>query len=217
MDPITLALLAAGGSGLLTAFLNPGKGYEKGQGQLDKYYGQSQGYLEPYMNRGNEAGGDLSSAYKALLNPAELQNEWAQGYQTSPYAQDLMGMANQQGLNSASSQGLLGSTPGLQAIQAGTSQIANADRQKYMDDLFQKYIQGAQLAQGIYGTGAQAGSQMGQNAMNMGQNSAQMAYGKQNAPGEMFSNLFGTAMGFGGNYMKAQGMNNMANAWKTGG
>lgn len=201
---------------MFTSFLHPERGYEAAQNELDKYYGQGQGYLEPYTNRGNEAGGDLTSAYQALLNPQQLHNEWAQGYQTSPYAQDLMGMANQQGLNSASSQGLLGSTPGLQAIQAGTSQIANADRQKYMDDLFQKYIQGAQLAQGIYGTGAQAGSQMGQNAMQMGQNSGQMAYGKTNAPGELFNDMLKT-----GAYVATGGMGGSLNGggggWSTGG
>jgi hypothetical protein len=63
-----------------------------------------------------------------------------------------------------------------------------------MDRMIQQYLQGAGLAQDVYGVGAQAGSQMGQNAMHMGDNSAQMAFGQQNAPGQMFGNLLNTAV-----------------------
>lgn len=187
----------------LKSFMNPEKGYKKAQEQFNKYYDQSQQYMLPYHQQGQEAYGGLNNAMQALLNPAQLQNEWASGYQTSPYAQQLQDMASQQGLNAASSMGLMGSSPALQAIQAGTSQIGNQDRQNYMDALMQKYMHGAQLAQGIYGQGAQAGNQLGQNAMTQGQNMAEMAYGQQAAPGQMFENLLkfglgGMTGGFGG-------------------
>ena len=46
---------------------------------------------------------------------------------------------------------------------------------------------------------------MGQNAQQMGNNSAEMAFGQQNAPGQMFGNLLGTAASLGGSYMGMQG------------
>jgi hypothetical protein len=203
--------------GMIKSFLNPQKGYSKGQDELNKYYNQAQGYMQPYVQQGQQAYGGLSGAMDRLLDPIGLQSEWTQSYETSPYAQDLMNRAQSQGLSAASSMGLLGSTPALQAMQAGTTQIANADRQRYLEDLMQKYITGAELAQGIYGQGAQASGIMGQNAMNMGGESANMAFGKQNAPGQLFGNLLGTAAGLGGSYMGMRGANNMANAWNTRG
>jgi hypothetical protein len=106
--------------------------------------------------------------------------------------------------------GVLGSTPAMKSIQAGTNQIGADDQLNYINQLMGMYLPGAQLAQGIYGTGAQAGNAMGQNAMQMGQNSAQMAFGKQNAPGQMFNDLLKT-----GAYMFTGGMG--GSPWSTGG
>jgi hypothetical protein len=58
---------------------------------------------------------------------------------------------------------------------------------------------------------------MSQNATNMGNESANMAYGRQNAPGQLFGQLLGTGANLAGGYMGYQGMNNLANAWKTKG
>lgn len=183
-----------------SSFMHPERGYKKAQEQYDKYYSQGQGAISPYMEQGQAAYAPLSGAMNALLNPQQLQSQWLDSYSTSPYAQDLMNQASSGGLDAASSMGLMGSSPALQAIQQGTSNIYNADRQRYMDDLMQKYMTGAQLAQGLYGSGLNAAGQYGQNAMNMGNNSAQMAFGKQNAPGQMFNDLLKTgayAMGGG--------------------
>lgn len=181
------------------SFMHPERGYEKAQEQLDKYFAQGQNALSPYMQQGQAAYEPMFGAMQNLLNPEELYNQWAQNYSTSPYAQDLMGRAQTQGLDAASSMGLLGSTPALQAIQAGTSQIYNQDRGNYIDDMTKRYLAGAQMAQGLYGSGQNAAGQFGQNAMNMGNNSAQMAFGQQNAPGSMFNDLLKAATyGFGG-------------------
>jgi len=179
----------------LSNFINPGRGYQKGQEQLDKYYQQAQGYLDPYSQYGQDAYGDLNSAMQQLLNPQELQDRWAQGYQQSQYAKDLQDFAGQQGMNAASSMGMLGSSPAMRAMQQGTSQIMSADRQQYMNDLLQKYLAGAGIGQNIFGAGANAAGQMGQNAMNMGQQSSQMAYGKQNAGRGLYERGLGTAAG----------------------
>lgn len=182
-----------------SSFMHPGRGYDKAQEQLDKYYQQAQAYQQPYMQRGDQAYGGLNTAMGNLLDPEKLQSQWASGYEESPYAKQQEAMAQQQGLNAASSMGLMGSSPALQAIQSGTAGIVQQDRQQYLNDLMQKYLAGTGIGQNIYGIGANAGNQMAQNAMNQGQNSAQMAYNKQNAGGNMFGNLLGAGIGvFGG-------------------
>ncbi len=177
--------------GFFDDLFHPGKGYDKAQEQLNQYYNQGQGALNPYMQQGQQAYGQLSGAMGNLLDPAKLQAEWAKSYTTSPQAQQAQDMAQQQGLDAASSMGLLGSRTGLDAIQAGTSAIGSADRQQYLNDLMQKYTLGTGIGQNIYNTGANAASQSSQNAMNMGQNSAQMAFGRQQAGNDMFGSALG--------------------------
>lgn len=203
--------------GMVNSFLNPQKGYDKAQKAMDPYFNQAQAYMTPFMQQGQAAYAPLSGAMNRMLDPAALQNEWAQGYETSPYAAQLQEMAQNQGMEAANAMGIGQSTPALRAIQSGTSMIGAQDRERYMDNLWQKYMTGAQLAQGLYGQGANAAGQLGNNAMNMGNFSSQMAFGKQNAPGELFGNLLGTAAGLGGSFMNMRGMNNMANAWNTKG
>jgi hypothetical protein len=169
-----------------SSFMHPQRGYEAGQDELNKYYQQSQGYQMPFL--------------QALSDPQALQDKWASGYKESEAAKNAEGMAQQHGLDAASGMGLMGSNTALQATQAGTTQIGLDDRQNYLNDLMQKYMAGAGMA-----------NNMGQNAMNMGQNSSQMAFGKQNAGGNMFGNLLGAGIGLGAGYL------NSPNRWNTSG
>jgi len=181
--------------GMLSSFLHPEKGYDKAQEVLNQYFNQGQGYLQPYNQNGLNAYGDYSGAMHKLLNPGELENEWSKGYQESDLAKQNEAMANQRGLESASSMGLMGSSPALQTIQSGTSGIVSQDRQQYLKDLMEKYLAGIGIAGNIYGTGANTANNMSNNAMNMGQNSAGLAFGKQNAPGDLFGKLLGGGIG----------------------
>jgi hypothetical protein len=201
----------------MSSFLHPGKGYEKGQEQLDKYYGEAQGALNPYNQQGQQQYGNLNDYIKNLMDPAALQSKWAEGYSESPAAKQAETMAQEHGLNAASAMGLMGSNTALNATQAGTTQIGLDDRQNYLDNLMQKYLAGANLAQGIYGQGANAAGQMGQNAMNMGQNSAQMAFGKQNAGGNMMGNLIGAGIGLAGSAVGGPMGGALAKRWNLSG
>ena len=182
----------------LSSFLHPERGYAAGQGQLDKYYNQGQGYQQPYNQAGQNALPGLQEAQNNLLHPEQLQSQWMDSYETSPWAQQQQQQSQQQGLDAASSMGLMGSQPALQAIQGGSANIGMQDRQNYLNDLMQKYQAGTNLGQNIYGIGAQAGGQMGQRADQMGQDSAQMQYNRTNAPGNMLGGLMGTAAQLGG-------------------
>ena len=58
-------------------WLHPGKGYEKGQEELEKYFNQAQGALNPYNQNGMDQYNNLNDYIKKLMNPEQLQNEWA--------------------------------------------------------------------------------------------------------------------------------------------
>ncbi|MFB1501507.1 hypothetical protein [Thiocapsa sp. N5-Cardenillas] len=185
----------------LSSFLHPDRGYKAAGDQMQQFYNQAQGYQQPYNQQGQAAGQNLNTAQQALMDPVALQDQWSNAYQTSDYAKNLQAQAQQGGLDAASSMGLMGSTPALQAIQGGTAQIGNADRQQYLNDLMQKYQAGIGVNQNMYGIGAQSAGQMGQNAMNQGQNMGAAAFGQQNAPGNMLANLFGAAGNLGTSYL----------------
>lgn len=198
--------------GWLDSFLDPGEGYSKGQEQLDKYYNEAkqyytdaQGNLKPYNEFGKDAYIDYSGAMKKLLDPAALEAEWTKGYSESPSAKNAEAMAQEHGLDAASGLGLMGSNTALNAIQGGTTNIGLNDRSNYLNNLMQKYLYGTNIAGNIFGTGAGAAGQMSNNAMNMGKtatdmgnNSAQMAYGEQNAGGALMSSLLGAGIGAAG-------------------
>jgi hypothetical protein len=178
----------------LSSFLNPGKGYDEGQKELEKYYNQAQGYLQPYNNNGQQQYGNLQEIINNFMHPEKLQDEWVKNYKESEAAKNTANMAQQQGLDAASSMGLIGSSPALQAIQGGTANVVAQDRQNYLNDLMQKYLSGAGLSQNIYGVGANTAGSQSTNAMNMGTNSANNTINRENAGG----NLLGGLIGMGG-------------------
>lgn len=217
-----------------STFMHPGQPYGKAQDQIDKYYGQSndfynegKGYQQPYNQWGQESHGALQEMLDKLKDPAALQNEWIKSYSESPAAQQAETQATQSGLTAAGQMGLGGSNTALQAIQGGASNIALADRQKYLDDLMTKYQNAAGIAGGLYNTGANAANtqsgiaaQQGANATKTGENSAQMAFNKQNAGGSLFSRLLGgAASGIAGGFLggPAGAAAGVANSWNTSG
>jgi hypothetical protein len=182
----------------LSSFLHPEKSYDKAQKELEKYYQEAQNGLQPYNQNGLDTYGKYSGAMDKLLNPSALQDEWSKNYQESDLAKQNEAMASQSGLNAAQQMGLNGSSPAIQAIQSGTSGIVAQDRQKYLDDLMQKYMTGIGVGSDIYGKGASAANSMSQNAMNMGQNSAQNKFNQSNAQGDLFGKLLGGGFGLAG-------------------
>lgn len=180
--------------GMLDSFFSPGKAYKKAGKQLEKYYNQGQGYLQPYNQQGQQQFQRLMDQAGALNDPAALQAKWASGYEMSPQAKQLQQKATTSGLDAASSMGLMGSSSALNNIQNSAGEIMQGDRQNYMNDLMQKYLASIGIGQNLYGTGANAAGAMSQNAMNQGQNMAAVKYGQQSAPGEMFGKLLGMGM-----------------------
>lgn len=194
---------------MISSFLSPEEGYKKAAEEQEKYYRDAQGNLMPYNQNGQSQFGRLTAQADALNNPVNLENQWAQSYSQSPYATSQMGRAKEAGLGAASSMGLLGSSAALGNIEQSAGDIAQNDRQSYMNDLMQKYMTSIGIGQNLYGTGASAAGGMSQNAMNQGTAAANTAYGEQNAPGQLFGNILGAAADAGLNYATG-GMSGLA-------
>lgn len=199
--------------GFLSSFFHPEKAYkkagkeaQKGYDQSQNLFNQAQAYQQPFMQQGLDQYGRLNNAAGQLMNPEQLQSQWSQGYEQSPYAKQLLAMNQGNGLDAASQMGLMGSSAALNNIQQGAGGIVAQDRSNYMNDLMNKYMQGIGLGQNMYGIGAQTGSNMGNqamaqggNAMTHGQNMAGLKYGEQAAPGQLFGNILGGGLAMAAN------------------
>lgn len=173
----------------LSDFLHPANAYNAAQNQSNQYYNQAQGGLQPYSDMGQNAGGALQKMLEQLSDPQKLQGEWLKNYEQSPYAQQLQGQAQSSGMDAASQMGLMGSSSALNNIQQQSGNIMQKDRNDYLQNLMQQYNQGLGLGENLYGQGANAAGQMGQNAMTQGGNMANLEYGKRQAGPEMLGGL----------------------------
>lgn len=201
---------AALGGGLLGGMLGggPGQGYRDAQGELMRYYGNAQGRygdmmnaLSPFRQYGLDAYKDLRGGIGNLLNPQELMKKWTEGYTESPEAIQAEGLATTRGLDAAGAMGLGGSSAAQRALQQGTSNIVMQDRNRYLDNLMNKYTTGLGMLQNIYGTGYNAASNIGSNAMamagldmRMGENMGDAAARAGMAPWQFFSGAAGAAL-----------------------
>jgi hypothetical protein len=195
MEPLTMLGLGSSILGGLGLFGSGGKPYKKAAQEASKYYDIARGYQQPYYQHGLDQYERLNAAQNMLNDPTRLQNQWANAYETSPYAQRMLQTNTGQGLDAASAMGLLGSSGALQNIQTGAGDIVSRDRQQYLNDLMQKYLSGIGLGSQMYGIGAETGRNLGQQAMTQGENLAQLKYGQESVPNSIFGSLLRGGLG----------------------
>jgi hypothetical protein len=194
----------------LLDFLDPGRGYKSAMKQFTKGYEEGKGYLDPYAGAGTSQLEQLLGAQGALMDPAALQSQWASGYEMSPYAQQLQGAAQEAGLSSMGSMGLGGSSAALQNLQQTSANIMQADRERYMKDLMDKYMAGVGIGQDIYGTGAGAAGTLGQMGMQYGMGMGELEAMKSQSRSKMLMDLLGLGGQAYGDYMSGQNMEMLA-------
>lgn len=180
---------------LFSSLFHPGRAYQDALNTSNDYYNQAQGYIAPYNQNAQNAYGNLSQAMQDLMNPQGLYDRFNSSYNESDAARLASEQARNAGLDAASAQGLLGSTAATSAIQQGENNILANDRQNYLNQLMQMYMNGTGLANNIYNTGAGAANNMGQNAINQGQTNANLTYGAESAPGNSLMKLLGIGGG----------------------
>ena len=115
MDPRLLQMgsQAQGGLGQLFGglFGNSGAPFSDAMKQFQNYYGQAQGYQNPFYQAGTGAIPQYQEWLQGMQNPSGFINNLMSKYQESPFAkfQQQQGVRTAQNMGSAS--GLTGSTP----------------------------------------------------------------------------------------------------------
>lgn len=186
--------LGAGLAGLL------GGGAQNPYDSASQYYNQIPGYLKqylnPYMQAGQGAMGQLQGQYGQLINdPTAMMNKIGAGYQQSPgfnwQMQQAMGAAN----NAAAAGGMAGSPQHQQQAQTVATGLANQDYYNYMDKGLSQYGMGLQGLQGINAMGYGASNSMAQGMAGSLMNQGNLAYSGQasqnQAQGQMYGDIFG--------------------------
>ena len=173
----------------LSDFLNPGKAYKQAGEVEQAGYNESKGYRQPFIENGVGAGNNLKDMLNKLMNPGKLQNEWSQGYETSPYAQQLQKQNQTQGLDAASAMGIGGSSAALSNIQKGSGDIVQKDRQNYMDDMMKKYMAAMGIGESMYGTGATTANAGAEGAQKHGEWQGQNTFNEKSARTEQIKQM----------------------------
>ena len=149
-------------------------------GQLNGIYGpwmgaQAQGALNPYLQNGQWAGGQLQNQTTNLLNnPTGMFNQWGSTYHSSPGYQWQVGQATNAANNASAAGGMAGSPAEQQSLAGTVNGLANQDYWQYINNAQNLYSMGNQNLNNMYGIGAGAANNMYSTGANMAN-----SYGQQ--------------------------------------
>lgn len=193
-NPYNFGALGSGIGDLLGAWNLSQQNYINPSGAAMPYLNQigpmAQGYLNPYMQAGQGAMGQLQGQYGQLINnPGQRLNQIGQNFQQSPGFQFQVNQATNAANRAAAAGGMLGSPQEQQQLASNVNGLANQDYYNWLGNAQNMYSQGLQGLQGInqmgygatnnltdilasalqsQGSSAYAGAQ-GQNQFNQGQ------------------------------------------------
>lgn len=174
------------------------QGYDEAAGIGQDYYGKAQNYLQPFIDRGNRAGGMYDNALG--VNGRGAQQQFMSTYaDADPFRQQNMDAANQSIRRTYNARGMDTSGNALLAAARASQERGSQDYNSYLNRLQGAQGQGAQFAQ----QGAGMAGNFGNALMGM-----RYGYGNQQAGNEI-------------SYSNAQaanrntGINNLLNAAGT--
>lgn len=178
------------------------QGYDEAAGIGQDYYGKAQNYLQPFIDRGNRAGGMYDNALG--LNGRGAQQQFMANYaDNDPFRQQNMDAATQGIRRQYNARGMDTSGNALLAAARASQERGSTDYNNYLNRLQGAQGQGAQFAQ----TGAGMAGTFGNNLMGM-----RYGYGNQQAGNEIsYANSMAQGrtagiqnlMGLGGMALKA--------------
>lgn len=201
-------LALAGGAAVIPflqdqpAFNNPANAAKP---YLDQVPGAVSPYLQPYINQGQQAGGQLQSQFgQAINDPGALSAKLGAGYKQSPGYQFKLHQSLMAGDNAAAAGGMAGTPAHQQTQMQLANDIASQDFNDYMSRILGVYNKGLEGEQGFqtqgFGASKDLGETIGNSLLNQGklaymgaaqQNEANQAQAKSTA--DMWGNLAGTA------------------------
>jgi hypothetical protein len=160
----------------------------------NKYYDQMEGrtgqYLNPYINQGMGAMGQLGGQYGSLINdPSGMLAKFGANYKQSPGFQNQLKQALAGAGQAAAAGGMAGSPMHEQQNMQLASDLSAQDYNNYMNQVMGLYGTGLQGQQGIANMGFGASRDMANNIAQLLEQQAQAAYQNQAAKRSGFSNF----------------------------
>lgn len=104
--------------------------------QMRQGWGASQGYLNPFIQRGNTAYNAYTNALNQGQDPYALYQQFASKYQMSPEAKAQIAQGIKAASNAAAASGMLGSGAEQTAASNLSQSVRSKDFDKYMQDMF---------------------------------------------------------------------------------
>ncbi len=183
--------------------------------QFQQGWGQTQGMMNPYVDRGNTAYQAYIDALNQGKDPTALYNQFASSYKMSPEAQAQIQVGQKAANNASAASGMLGSGAEQTAAANLAQSIRSQDFDKYMSNLFgirDQYLsgQGGLEQQGFNASSLEAqlrekyAEQMAQAKAAEDEGRAQGIGGLFGAAGNLFGSIF-NPMGWGGGGMGGVG------------
>jgi hypothetical protein len=181
--------------------------FNNASGDINNYYRQAVGFLNPYMQQGQQAMGQYSSMLGNMSNPTQFYNNVMSGFQMTPAQQ----YAQQQGMNAISNnaavRGLMGSTEQARNLENYGQMSTQQAQQQYLNNILginSQALSGfgdlTRLGYGAASTAGQFGMQAGQEDADIQEAMAQAAAANAAQQGQGFGSLggaFGALAGFG--------------------
>jgi hypothetical protein len=190
--------------------------------QLDKIPGQVNPYYQPYINRGQQAGDQLTGQYNQMTgNPGELYASLGKGYQESPgYQFKLQQALNAQG-NASARGGMLGTPQDQQYSGQIAHDLSNQDFEDYMNHVLGIYGAGQAGQQQQQQQGFDASKGYGDILGNIGGQKAQNSFAGQDFMNQNnktnWGNIFSGAGQAAGSYFSSPILEQMFNKYMKGG
>jgi hypothetical protein len=149
-------------------------------------------YFQPYIDAGGDSLNTLIKQYQTLLNnPGQVINSAGAGYQQSPGYQ----YQYNQGINGANAAAAAGGTLGTpehqQEAASMSSNLANQDYQKYLQQALDLYGQGLKGEQGINHMGFNASTDLAKSLASNLQSEATLGYTGQSGQNMANSQMIG--------------------------
>lgn len=104
--------------------------------QFQQGWGQTQGMMNPYVDRGNTAYQAYIDALNQGKDPTALYNQFASSYKMSPEATAQIAQGQKAANNAAAAGGMLGSGSEQTAAANLAQSVRSQDFDKYMSNLF---------------------------------------------------------------------------------
>lgn len=190
--PFDSGLFGGGlGSMLGGLFGHSERPYDKAMEQYEKYGNLARQQQQPYMQAGQQAIPQYQSWLQGQQDPSGFINNLMQNYQESPYTNYLQQQAMRAGQNSASANGMLGSSPMMLQQQQNAANISQQGMNDWLSNVLGINTQYGQGQQYLMQGGQGAANNLSQLYSNLGNQMGEQSYNREGNKQNSFWNALG--------------------------